>query len=104
MADIVDKITALIRCKECPWYRNCLTPVQVSSEDIAQFKIVVQGVNLPEQTRGEVEHIIEGIASASQDMILQSCPIFTQRLKASPKLAQRIKEMMRNWGEEEADG
>jgi hypothetical protein len=36
----------------------------------------------------------------SQEMILQSCPIFTQRLKEDPKLAQRIKEMMQNWGKE----
>ena len=101
MADILDKVTALIRCKECPWYKNCVTPVQVSTEDIEQFKIVVQGANLPEQARSEVEQIIESIASTSQDMILQSCPIFTQRLKEDPKLAQRIKEMMRNWGKEE---
>ena len=101
MADILDKVTALIRCKECPWYKNCVTPVQVSTEDIAQFKIVVQGANLPEQARSEVEQIIESIASTSQDMILQSCPIFTQRLKEDPKLAQRIKEMMRNWVKEE---
>jgi hypothetical protein len=101
MGDIVDKITALLRCKECPWYRNCVTPVQVSREDIAQFKIVVQGANLPEQAKTEVEQIIEGIASTSQDMILQSCPIFTQRLRESPRLAQRIKEMMQNWGKEE---
>jgi len=36
----------------------------------------------------------------SQEMILQSCPVFTQRLKEDPKLAQRIKEMMQNWGKE----
>jgi hypothetical protein len=34
-------------------------------------------------------------------MILQSCPIFSQRLKDNPKLAQRIKEIMQNWGEDE---
>jgi len=39
MGDILDEITALVRCKECPWYKNCLTPVQVNIEDIAQFRI-----------------------------------------------------------------
>ena len=104
MGDILDEVTALVRCKECFWYKNCVTPVQVSTEDIAQFKLVMQGTNLPEQARGEMEQILESIASTSQNMILQSCPILTQRLKDNPKLAQRIKEMMQNWGKEEETG
>ena len=100
MGDILDEVTALIRCKECPWYKNCLTPVQVSTEDIAQFRTAMQGTNIPEQARSELDQIIESIASTSQDMILQSCPVLTQRLKEDPKLAQRIKEMMQNWGKE----
>ena len=100
MGDILDEVTALIRCKECPWYKNCLTPVQVSTEDIAQFRTAMQGTTLPEQARTELDQIIESIASTSQDMILQSCPVFTHRLKEDPKLAQRIKEMMQNWGKE----
>ena len=100
MGDILDEVTALIRCKECPWYKNCLSPVQVSTEDISQFRTAMQGTNLPDQARGELDQIIESIASTSQDMILQSCPVLTQRLKEDPKLAQRIKEMMQNWGKE----
>ena len=100
MGDILDEVTALIRCKECPWYKNCLSPVQVSTDDIAQFRTAMQGTNLPDQARGELDQIIESIASTSQDMILQSCPVLTQRLKEDPKLAQRIKEMMQNWGKE----
>ena len=100
MGDILDEVTALIRCKECPWYKNCLSPVQVSTDDIAQFRTAMQGTNLPDQARGELDQIIESIASTSQDMILQSCPVLTQRLKEDPKLAQIIKEMMQNWGKE----
>ena len=100
MGDILDEVTALIRCKECPWYKNCLTPVQVSTEDIAQFRTAMQGTNIPEQARSELDQIIESMASTSQDMILQSCPVFTQRLKEDPKLARRIKEMMQNWSKE----
>jgi len=40
------------------------------------------------------------MASMSQEMILQSCPVFTQRIKEDPKLAQRIKQIMQNWGKE----
>jgi uncharacterized protein YneF (UPF0154 family) len=31
------------------------------------------------------------------------CPIFIDRLRSNPKLAQRIKEMMQNWGKEEEE-
>ncbi|HXZ95328.1 MAG TPA: hypothetical protein VEG28_05425 [Dehalococcoidia bacterium] len=104
MGDILDKVTALIRCKECPWYKNCLTPVQVSIEDIAQFKVAMQGTDLPEQARSELDQIMENMAAMSQEMILQSCPVFTQRLKESPNLAQQIKKMMQDWGKEGEPG
>jgi len=103
MGDVLDEATALIRCKECPWYKNCITPMQVNPEDIAQFRLMLQGVNLPEPAKNQMEDVLENIASMSQNMILQSCPVFAQRLKTNPGLAQRIKEMMQNWGGEESE-
>ena len=88
MGDILDKVTALIRCKECPWYKNCLTPVQVSIDDVAQFRTAMQGTNLPEQAKNELDQVMESMASMSQEMILQSCPVFTQRLKEDLEFAQ----------------
>jgi hypothetical protein len=104
MGDILDRVTALVRCKECPWYKNCLTPIQVSTEDIAQFRTAMQGTNLPEQAKGQLDQAMESMASMSQDMILQSCPVFTQRLKEDPRLAQLIRKMMQNWEEEGGPG
>jgi lysophospholipase L1-like esterase len=104
VGDILDKVTALIRCKECPWYKNCLTPVQVGIEDIAQFRIAMQGTDLPEQAKNELDQIMESMAAMSQEMILQSCPVFTQRLKENPNLAQQIRKMMQDWGKEGKPG
>lgn len=101
MGDILDEATALIRCKECPWYKNCVTPMQVSADDVAQFRLMMQGASLPESARREMESVLENIASASQNVILQSCPVFTQRLKDNPRLAEQIKHMMQSWGKEE---
>ena len=101
MTDILGEASALVKCKECPWYKNCIMPVQVSTEDVSQFRTVLQGTNLPEQARSDMEQMIESMAFTNQDLILQSCPIFTQRLKNNPKLAKQIKEMMQNWGKEE---
>jgi len=75
--------------------------MQVNAEDMGQFRLMMQGANFPEQVRVDLDQFMESIASTSQNTILQSCPVFTQRLKENSKLAQRVKEMMQNWGEEE---
>jgi hypothetical protein len=41
------------------------------------------------------------MASAAQNTLLEGCPIFIQRLRADPKLAQKLKQLMQNWGREE---
>jgi hypothetical protein len=43
------------------------------------------------------------MATAAQNSILEGCPIFIERLRNEPKLAQRLKELMQNWGREEGD-
>ena len=62
---------------------------------------MLQQGSLPEQAKNEMENILENMASMSQNMILQSCPVFAQRIKESPELARQMKEMMQNWGQEE---
>ena len=44
------------------------------------------------------------LASATQNFLLESCPIFIERLRSSPKLAERIKKMMQSWGAEDKPG
>jgi len=100
MGDILEEAGAVVSCRQCPWYKNCVTPMHVSAEDIAQFRLMMQGSNLPESARSQMEDVLANIASMSQNMILQSCPIFAQRLKDDARLARRIKEMMQNWKEE----
>ncbi len=101
MGDILNEASAIIKCKECPWFKNCVSPIQASADDIAHFRMMMQTTNIPDAAKTEMDNAIEGMASSSQNMIIQSCPVFTQRLKDNPKLAQAIKEMMQNWGREE---
>jgi hypothetical protein len=44
------------------------------------------------------------MATAAQNSLLEGCPVFIQRLRSSPQLAQRLKEIMLNWGSEEKPG
>jgi hypothetical protein len=48
-----------------------------------------------------LQNLLSSMATAAQSSLLEGCPIFIDRLRTSPKLAQRIKEMMQNWSKEE---
>ena len=35
MSDILDEASALVQCKQCPWYKSCVSPMRYNAEDIA---------------------------------------------------------------------
>jgi hypothetical protein len=41
--------------------------------------------------------LVGAIIFAGKDKECPACPLFIKRLRASPKLAQKIKEIMQNW-------
>jgi len=95
MGDILDEASALVQCKQCPWYKSCVSPMRFSIDDIAgQLQ-----QSMPAESAGMPKFFSE-LAAASQNLLLESCPIFINRLKSSPRLAEMIKKMMLNWGSE----
>jgi hypothetical protein len=101
MSDIFDEASALVECKECPWYKSCVMPMRFTVDDLRR--------QLPKDAFGavnsEISRYLTEMAAASQNLLLEGCPIFIQRLRQNPKLAERIKKMMQNWGmEEESPG
>jgi len=97
MGDILDEAAALVQCKECPWYKSCVMPMRFTIEDIRR--------QLPSSSFASENATMSGyfteLASATQNFLLESCPIFIERLRASPKLAEHIKKMMQSWGTED---
>ncbi len=99
MGDILDEAAAVVQCKECPWYKSCVMPMRFTLDDIKrQLPSASQLTSDPVMSTYFAE-----LAAATQNLILESCPIFIERLRASPRLAERIKKMMQNWGAEEKD-
>jgi hypothetical protein len=49
----------------------------------------------------ETQNLLASMAAAAQNQMLEGCPVFIERLRGSAKLAQRIKEVVQNWKEEE---
>ena len=43
------------------------------------------------------------MAAATQNLILEGCPVFIQRLRDNPRLAERIKKLMQSWGTEDGE-
>jgi len=101
MDDILNEASNILQCKECPWYKACAMPMRYTTEDIRrQLESGTTEVPGIPNTDAGIQQIL-GMATAAQNFILEACPVFIERLRGSPKLAQKLKEMMRHWGQEE---
>jgi len=99
MGDVLNEAYAIAQCKECPWYKACVTPMRFSAEDIRrQMEASAPGGGISQQADLGMQNLLSNMASAAQNSLLEGCPIFIERLRSNPKLAQRLKEIMQNWG------
>jgi hypothetical protein len=100
--DILNEAYGIVQCKECPWYKTCVVPMKFTAEDIRrQLEQSAPGMNIPQQMDINMQNLLGSMATAAQNSLLEGCPVFIERLRRSPKLAQRLKELMLNWGDDE---
>lgn len=101
MGDVLDEAYGVVQCRECPWYKNCVSPMKFTAEDIRrQLETQAPGTGIPGQNDLAMQNLLSSLASAAQSSLLEACPVFIGRLRSSPRLAERLKEMMRGRGEE----
>ena len=102
MNDVLNEAYGILKCKECPWYKSCVMPMRFTAEDIRrQLESSAPGMNTSQQADLAMQNLLASMATAAQNSLLEGCPVFIDRLRANPSLAQRIKEIMLNWGQEE---
>ena len=102
MGDILDEAYAIAQCKDCPWYKSCVMPMRFTAEDIRrQLESSAPGMDISQQADLGMQNLLSSMATAAQNSLLEGCPIFIERLRADPKLAQRLKQIMQSWGKEE---
>ncbi len=102
MGEVLDEAYAIVQCKECPWYKSCVSPMKFTAEDIRrQLESAVPGTNMSLEVDAGMRNLLGSMATAAQNSLLEACPIFIDRLRTSPKLAERLKQIMQSWGEEE---
>ena len=101
MGDVLNEAYGVIQCKECPWYKSCVVPMRFTAEDIRrQLESSTPGMNISQQADLGIQNLISSMATAAQNSLLEGCPIFIDRLRANPKVAERLKDMMQRWGME----
>ena len=105
MGDILNEAYRIMQCKDCPWYKSCVTPMRFSAEDLKrQLEASQPGLGDVAGSDANIQSLFAGMATAAQNSLLEGCPVFIERLRGSPELAQRIKELMRNWSNEASNG
>ena len=101
MGDVLDEAYGIVECKECPWYKSCVMPMRFTAEDIRrQLESAAPGVNTQQQADLGMQNLLSSMATAAQNSLLEGCPVFIGRLRSDSELAQRVKKMMQNWGQE----
>ena len=101
MSDALNEAYGIVQCKECPWFKSCAMPMRFTAEDIRRQMESGQGLGGMPQPDLNMQNLLSSMATAAQNSMLEGCPIFIERLRKSPRLAQRIKEIMQNWSKEE---
>ncbi len=102
MSDVLNEAYGIAQCKECPWYKSCVVPMKFTAEDVRrQLEASAPGMNASQQADLGMQNLLSSMAAAAQNSLLEGCPVFIDRLRTNPGLAQRIKEMMHNWSKEE---
>lgn len=103
MDDILDEAAAIVQCKQCPWYRSCVLPIRVTPEDVRrQWQSAMPGMGFPMGESG-MNQMMASMTQMAQNSILEGCPVFIQRLRSNPRLAERIKRLMQDWGYDDQD-
>ena len=101
MSDILDEAQAIVQCKACSWYRNCVLPVRLTEDELKkQLETSMPWANAPGSSEFSLHQLLSSLASAAESSILEGCPVFISRLRTYPKLAQRIKKLMQEWSKE----
>ncbi len=102
MDDVLSEAYGIVQCKECPWYKTCVMPMRFTAEDIQrQLEQQSPGMGISSQMDLGMQNLLGSMATAAQNSLLEGCPIFIERLRSNPRLAQRLKEIMQNWASEE---
>ena len=98
MSDVLDEAQAILQCRACPWYKNCVLPMRLTEDDLRrQLESSLPGATAPGAAEHGMHQLLSSLAAAAENSLLEGCPVFISRLRSNPELAQQIKKVMQEW-------
>ncbi|HXY74917.1 MAG TPA: hypothetical protein VEH58_06300 [Dehalococcoidales bacterium] len=102
MTDILNEAYGVVRCKECPWYKTCVTPMRFTPEDLKrQLEAQASVMGQSPQADNATQNMLSGMAMAAQNSMLEACPVFIDRLRSNQQLSLKLKKLMQDWNKDE---
>jgi len=75
--------------------------MRLTEDDLRkQLESSIPGVATPGAEQQGMQQLLSGLAAAAENSLLEGCPIFINRLRSSPNLAEQIKKLMQQWSKE----
>ena len=96
MSDIINEAYSILQCRECPWYKLCVSPMRFTAEDIRR-QIAAQAPPGGQDADPNAQNLLVNMAAAAQSQLLEGCPVFIEKLRGSAELAKRIKDIVQQW-------
>ncbi len=91
-----DSKEALPQCKACGWEKFCLEPPTMTEEE-EKTKIKGPGNQDDDPRKSLTKTLVGSLLFGGKATECSACPVFIEKLKESPNLAQQIKKIMRSW-------
>lgn len=75
--------------------------MRLTEDDLRkQLESSMPGAATPGAEQHGMQQLLSGLAAAAENSLLEGCPVFINRLRSNPKLAEQIKKLMREWTRE----
>jgi len=85
-----------VTCSTCPWSKFCITPPVMSK---AEVDAKIQGdLDKVKETKDEgalMQPMLSALMFSGKDTECQVCPVFAAKLRESPLLSTKIRELMK---------
>lgn len=92
------RVEQQLSCAACPWNKHCIEPPRMTAEEV-EMKIGLDVDNEPiskEKSTGVLfSSLMSAMVYAGRDKEAPVCPVFANKLRESPELSQRIKDIMK---------
>ena len=90
----MNQIEQQVNCHTCQWNKMCVEPPSMTKEEIEKLTKVKE--DEPDKEKALFGGLMTTLVFAGKDSQGKLCPIFAEKLRESPELTNKIKEIMKS--------